>query len=128
LPHPGYTYVEKLKEEVPKRKIAYSPDLDCGVVQSDIAASVKALAEMFAQMGHEVEQIQGGPPDAGRTWSRTCAFFSAARLSHVFDTEKSSSSTGESWRVSIRLKNDIGLLATGGGRSAGGCELSVQHL
>lgn len=88
LPHPGYSYVEKLKESLPKLKVAFSPDLGYGVVQSDIAASVKQAVEVFAAMGHEVEQIQGGPPDAGRTWSRTGSFFSAARLSHVIGTEQ----------------------------------------
>lgn len=75
LPHPGYSYVEKLREPMDnKLRIAYSPDLGYAVVQSDIAAAVEEGVKVFEQMGHHVEEVKGGPPLISGNWGKLGAF------------------------------------------------------
>jgi aspartyl-tRNA(Asn)/glutamyl-tRNA(Gln) amidotransferase subunit A len=122
LPHPGYSYVDKLKEPLPKKlKIAFSPDLGFGVVQSDIARQVEAAAKAFSELGHEVELLSGGPPDAAAVWAGTGSFFSAARLSEFFGTEQEAligrgfragiergfKMTPERWQRASVIRNDV---------------------
>jgi aspartyl-tRNA(Asn)/glutamyl-tRNA(Gln) amidotransferase subunit A len=81
LPHPGFSYLQRLRGELPRRlRIAYSPDLGYAVVQSDVAAAVEEAAGVFRGLGHEVEPIAGGPPEAGRAWGLLGAFLLASRL------------------------------------------------
>lgn len=90
LPHPGYSYVQKLEEALPKLRIAYSPDLGFGVVQSDVAREVENAVRQFEKLGHTVTELRGGPPDAAGVWAGTGSFFTAARLDEFMDTEKES--------------------------------------
>jgi len=83
LPHPGYSYVEKLREELPRLRIGFSPDLGHAVVQSDVADVVAEAAHVFEHLGHAVELIAGGPPDTGRDWGLVNVFDMAARLCHL---------------------------------------------
>ncbi len=81
LPHPGISYVQALREELPKPlRIAYSPDLGYAVVQSDVARAVEDAVRVFERLGHRVGQISGGPPQLGREWAVLGAFELAAHL------------------------------------------------
>jgi aspartyl-tRNA(Asn)/glutamyl-tRNA(Gln) amidotransferase subunit A len=81
LPHPGYSYLERVREGLPAGlRIAYSPDLEYAVVQSDVAAAVEDSVRVFEKLGHRVERISGGPPELGRAWGMLGAFLMAARL------------------------------------------------
>src|SRR5262249_32941104 len=67
LPHPGYSYAERLRQPLPAGlRIGFSPDLGYAVVQSDVAAAVEDAVQVFGRLGHHVERIPGGPPELGR--------------------------------------------------------------
>jgi aspartyl-tRNA(Asn)/glutamyl-tRNA(Gln) amidotransferase subunit A len=81
LPHPGFSYLERLRGAAPHGlRIAYSPDLGYAVVQSDVAAAVEDAVGVLAGLGHRVERIAGGPPEAGRAWRLLGAFLLASQL------------------------------------------------
>jgi len=81
LPHPGYAYAARIEEPLPTGlRIAFSPDLGYAVVQSDVAAAVENASRAFAALGHRVERINGGPPEAGRAWGLLGAFLLASHL------------------------------------------------
>jgi aspartyl-tRNA(Asn)/glutamyl-tRNA(Gln) amidotransferase subunit A len=81
LPHPGYSYVQRLSDAKPDGlRIGFSPDLGYAVVQSDVAASVDDAVQVFARLGHRVERIAGGPPELGRAWGLLGSFLLGARL------------------------------------------------
>ena len=66
LPDPGYSYVDKLAEGLPRKlRIGYSPDLGHAVVQSDIAAAVEDAARVFEKLGHSVTPVPGRPAPDG---------------------------------------------------------------
>jgi len=50
------------------------------VVQSDVAEVVADAAHAFAELGHEVELLEGGPPEPGRDWGLLGAFELLAKL------------------------------------------------
>ncbi|MCC6639934.1 MAG: amidase [Deltaproteobacteria bacterium] len=83
LPHPGISYVEKLREELPRLRIGFSPDLGHAVVQSDVADVVAKAAHVFERLGHALELVRSGPPDTGRDWGLVNVFDMAARLGHL---------------------------------------------
>src|SRR5215475_976095 len=62
LPHPGYSYAQRLSETPGALRIGFSPDLGYAVVQSDVAAAVEDAAQVFARLGHRVGRVEGGPP------------------------------------------------------------------
>lgn len=71
LPHPGYSYVERLREPINgKLKIGYSPDLAYAVVQSDIARAVEEGAKVFEGLGHSLEEVKDGPPLIAGEWGK----------------------------------------------------------
>ena len=81
LPHPGYSYVEALAEELPRgTRFGFSPDLGYGVVQSDVAAAVEEAAGVFAALGHKLVPVAGGPPKLGREWGTLGSFELASEL------------------------------------------------
>jgi aspartyl-tRNA(Asn)/glutamyl-tRNA(Gln) amidotransferase subunit A len=80
LPHPGVRYRDVLRDLPSGLRIAVSRDLGYGVVQSDVAEAVLDAAHVFAELGHHVEEIEGGPPDVGRTWGLINAFEAAGKL------------------------------------------------
>ncbi len=81
LPHPGLSYLDAVRKPLPgKLRIGFSPDLGYAVVQPDVAAAVEEGAKLFEKIGHKVEEIQGGPPNATLEWSLMGAFEMAAEL------------------------------------------------
>ncbi|MEX2205917.1 MAG: amidase [Myxococcota bacterium] len=85
LPHPGFSYTEKLALGVPRKlRIAYSPDLGYAVVQSDVAQAVYDAARLFEKLGHELHELKGGPPKMGQAWGMWGAFeLAASNLQHL---------------------------------------------
>ena len=88
LPHPGYSYADKLKEPLGKLKIAYSPDLTYAVVQSDVAAAVEEGVKVFEKLGHSVTRIDHGPPELGATWGLIGAWQLGSRLSELLPSRE----------------------------------------
>ncbi|MBW2142242.1 MAG: amidase, partial [Deltaproteobacteria bacterium] len=81
LPHPQISYLDAVREPLPKPlRIGFSPDLGYAVVQSDIAAAVEDGVKVFEKMGHQVEEIKGGPPFIGSDWNMISTFENASRL------------------------------------------------
>ena len=79
LPHPGISYLEALRGELPSGlRIGYSPDLGYAVVQSDVAEAVYDAARALEGLGHKLEEFEGGPPMLGDDWGRLNAFENAA--------------------------------------------------
>jgi aspartyl-tRNA(Asn)/glutamyl-tRNA(Gln) amidotransferase subunit A len=68
LPHPGYSYVEKLAEPLPRLRIAWSPTLGYAKVQREVLEQARRAAEAFAEMGHAVEEVDISLPDAAVAW------------------------------------------------------------
>ena len=90
LPRPDYSYLARVREEVPRGlRIGFSPDLGYGVVQSDVAAAVEEAVGVFGGLGHTIERVDGGPPEAGRTWGLLGAFLLGANLDrHLAGSEE----------------------------------------
>lgn len=81
LPRPDFSYLDRVRETAPRGlRIGYSPDLGYAVVQSDVAAAVEDAVGVFAGLGHTIERVDGGPPEAGRTWGLLGAFLLGAQL------------------------------------------------
>jgi aspartyl-tRNA(Asn)/glutamyl-tRNA(Gln) amidotransferase subunit A len=81
LPHPGVSYVEALRDPLSRDlRIGFSRDLGYAVVQSDVASTVEDAARIFEKLGHHLDIVTGGPPQAGRHWSRVGSFEIASRL------------------------------------------------
>ncbi len=81
LPRPAVSYLDAVRGPAPQGlRIAYSPDLAYAVVQSDVAAAVEDAVGVFRSLGHTVEAIDGGPPEAGRAWGLLGAFLLASHL------------------------------------------------
>lgn len=88
LPHPGIHYRDTLRDLPAGLRIAFSPDLGYGVVQSDVLEVVAEAAHVFQELGHTVEEIQGGPPELGRQWGLINAFEAAGKLAPLIETHE----------------------------------------
>jgi aspartyl-tRNA(Asn)/glutamyl-tRNA(Gln) amidotransferase subunit A len=120
LPHPGYSYRDKLREKLPRLRIGFSPDIGYAVVQSDVADVVAGAAHAFERLGHSVELVKGGPPDMGRDWGLVNVFDAAARLSHLLPEHEQNfgrtflagmkhgwSMTPERWRAAQARREEL---------------------
>jgi Asp-tRNA(Asn)/Glu-tRNA(Gln) amidotransferase A subunit family amidase len=89
LPDPGLSYFKAVRKPLSQKlRIGFSPDLGYAVVQSDIAAVVEEGAKVFAQLGHRLQKIKGGPPMLIPEWGMFGAFELASNLCHLFETHK----------------------------------------
>ena len=89
LPHPGASYREALRQELPRLRIAYSVDLGYAAVQSDIAETVYDCARAFEKLGHTVEDLDGGPPQLGGAWGLWGSFEQASWLHRLLPEHES---------------------------------------
>src|SRR5262249_23343293 len=64
LPHPGYSYMQRLSEKPGVLRIGFSPDLGYAVVQSDVAAAVEDAVQVFLRLGPRLAPLACGPPPA----------------------------------------------------------------
>lgn len=74
LPHPGYSYLEKLNEPLPKLRIAFNPTLGVTRPQRDVLREVEAAVGVFRDLGHEVEPNDDAIPETVGWWARLSAF------------------------------------------------------
>ncbi len=85
LPDPPCSYLEQVRQPFgPKLRIGYSRDLGFAVVQSDIERAVEAAVGVLADLGHEVTELEAGPPNLGETWRSLGDFTLAGRLAPHF--------------------------------------------
>ena len=84
LPHPGYRYLDRVREPLPSGlRIGYAPDFGRVVVQSEIAAAVEEGVRVFERLGTRIETIADGPPPVGEEWNALAGFGLAGRLRSV---------------------------------------------
>ncbi len=84
LPHPGYSYLERLEEPLPAGlRIGFAPDFGRVLVQSEVATAVEAGARVFAELGARLEAVTDGPPPMGEEWNALAGFGMAGRLREV---------------------------------------------
>jgi len=70
LPAPSGSYLDCLQQPLPRHtRIAFSPDLGYARVDPQVRREVLAAVDVFARLGHEVEQISTVFPDVGRGWA-----------------------------------------------------------
>ncbi len=74
LPAPDVRYADALEEPLPKLRIAFNETLGVTRVQGDVLREVRAAAEAFAGMGHEIEENHDAIPEMGGWWARVSAF------------------------------------------------------
>lgn len=74
LPHPGYRYVDTLTEPLPRLRIAFNRTLGVTKPQRDVLREVEAAVQVFAGLGHEVEENDDAIPETGGWWVRVGAF------------------------------------------------------
>lgn len=95
LPHPGYSYLEKVRAPLKdKLKIAYSPDLGYAVVQSDVAAAVEEGVRQLEALGHRVTRIDGGPPELGGEWGLIGAFELGSKIARQLESDEENLTRG----------------------------------
>jgi aspartyl-tRNA(Asn)/glutamyl-tRNA(Gln) amidotransferase subunit A len=70
LPRPFISYLECVKQELPRLKIAYSPDLGYARVQRDVARLVEKAVESFEEMGHRVVTWKEEFPEVSDAWAQ----------------------------------------------------------
>lgn len=80
LPHPGFSYRERLRDLPRNLRFGFSSDLGYAVVQSDVAETVARAARVFEELGHSVDPLRDGPPEPGEDWGLSGAFELLARL------------------------------------------------
>lgn len=69
LPAPGFRFVDRLEESIGRKwRIAYSRDFGRVPMQTDVADTVESAVAAFRELGHDVVDCQGGPPDLGTFW------------------------------------------------------------
>lgn len=86
LPPPDVSYTDTLDEPLPKLRIAFNETLGVTRVQRDVLREVRAAAEAFAGMGHEVEENRDEIPEMGGWWARVSAFQSLGQEWDNFST------------------------------------------
>jgi Asp-tRNA(Asn)/Glu-tRNA(Gln) amidotransferase A subunit family amidase len=115
LPHPGYSYLEKVREPIANTlRIGFSPDLGYAVVQSDIATAVEEGAKLFEQHGHTLEAVTTGPPLLAAEWGRLGAFEVGSGIAEYLPEHESQ--FGRSFLAGI--KNSESLTAAWWGEAA----------
>ena len=82
LPHPGYSYLERLAEPLPALRVVFNASLT--YVQSDVLREVEQAVEVFRSLGHEVVESEDAAPSMGMWWVRMGRFQSLASLWEVY--------------------------------------------
>ncbi|MEM1246709.1 MAG: amidase [Acidobacteriota bacterium] len=80
LPAPSVSYREVVQREPGPLRIGYSRDLGYAVVQPDVANRVDEAVEALAGAGHEIVELDGGPPNLGSFWGALGNFELAGQL------------------------------------------------
>jgi Asp-tRNA(Asn)/Glu-tRNA(Gln) amidotransferase A subunit family amidase len=69
LPAPLVPYEDCIEEELPRLRIAFSPDLGYARVDDEVMREVRSAVEVFRTLGHDVTEIATEFPDVGRAWA-----------------------------------------------------------
>ena len=81
LPHPGYRYLDRVREPLPSGlRIGFAADFGRVVVQSEVAAAVEDAVHVFEGLGAQIVNISDGPPPVGEEWNALAGFGMAGRL------------------------------------------------
>ena len=99
LPHPGVSYREILRDLPAGLRIGYSPDLGYTPVQSDVAEVAADAAGAFAELGHALEAVKGGPPELGSDWGMVNSFEAAGRLAEYLPDRENEFGRAFIWGV-----------------------------
>jgi aspartyl-tRNA(Asn)/glutamyl-tRNA(Gln) amidotransferase subunit A len=99
LPPAGLSYRDTLRDLPRGLRIGFSPDLGYTPVQSDVAEVVGDEAAVFAELGHEVELVKGGPPAVGRDWGLVNSFEAAGMLAEYLPERESEFGRAFIWGV-----------------------------
>ena len=115
LPHPGYSYLEKVREPLTETlRIGYSPDMGYALVQDDIAVAVEEGLKVFESLGHHIEEITEPAPLLAEEWGRMGAFEIGAGLDSLL--EEHEGEFGRSFLMGI--KNAQGMTGEWWGNAA----------
>ena len=81
LPHPGYRYLDRVREPLPSGlRIGFAADFGRVVVQAEVAAAVEDAVRVFEGFGARIETVTDGPPPVGEEWNTLAGFGMAGRL------------------------------------------------
>jgi aspartyl-tRNA(Asn)/glutamyl-tRNA(Gln) amidotransferase subunit A len=80
LPHPGLSYREVLAQLPRNLRIGWSADLGYAVVQSDVGEVAYDAARVFAELGHELRELELHAPALTRDWGLLGAFEQLGKL------------------------------------------------
>lgn len=69
LPPAGLCYVERLRQDLPRLRIAFSKDMGYARVDPEVLREVRAALSVLTSLGHQVEEIDTVFPDLGRAWA-----------------------------------------------------------
>ncbi|MGH0033224.1 MAG: amidase [Myxococcota bacterium] len=83
LPHPGLSYRDVLRDLPKGLRIGYSPDLGYARVQSDVAEIAYDAARVFDELGHDFQELAGGPPLMATEWGIVGSFELLGKLGHL---------------------------------------------
>jgi aspartyl-tRNA(Asn)/glutamyl-tRNA(Gln) amidotransferase subunit A len=79
-PRPPFSFRERLREPLPRLRIAYNRSLGCPHVQSDVMREVDAAVAVFSDLGHEVEEIGDALEPFATHWVRMGRFQALAAM------------------------------------------------
>jgi len=99
LPRPGVSYREVLRDLPAGLRIGYSPDLGYTPVQSDVAEVAAGAAGVFAELGHSLDAVKGGPPEQGGDWGMVNSFEAAGRLAEYLPDRENEFGRAFIWGV-----------------------------
>ena len=107
LPKPSYSFLAKLEEPLPRMRIGFSPNFGCPRVQSDVAREVRNAANVFSELGHEVEETDAAFAEPlGYWWQRMGRFQALAQMEDIVINHRDRFSAG--YAAGFRGVEEIG--------------------
>ncbi len=88
VPHPGFSFLERLDHLPGGLKIAFSPTLGFARVQKDVLKRVEGGVQSFEEMGHRVELYEGDFFDPSEAWSLLMNMDIYAQIRDVLEKHK----------------------------------------
>jgi aspartyl-tRNA(Asn)/glutamyl-tRNA(Gln) amidotransferase subunit A len=89
LPHPGYSYLDRLGELPAGLRLGYSPTLGYARVEADVRREVDAAVELLGRtLGRPIDMIFDQLTDAGFAWGALNAFEKQAELAPMLEVHR----------------------------------------